>query len=112
MACAKAEEELKKAPLTPDLESKVTKIKVSNGAAKSRRVAELSANNEGATFVAVEAALTTITTITTTASTTTTTTTRAAPSLSQMSPWLVADPPSPPTTSNPPKMRTVITTEL
>ncbi|KAK8373938.1 hypothetical protein O3P69_011808, partial [Scylla paramamosain] len=100
---AKAEEELKKAPLTPDLESKVTKIKVSNGAAKSRRVAELSANNEGATFVAVEAALTTSTTITTTASTTTTTTTQGSPSLSQMSPWLVADPPPPPTTSNPPQ---------
>ncbi|XP_045106431.1 band 4.1-like protein 5, partial [Portunus trituberculatus] len=133
---AKAEEELKKAPLTSDLDNKITKIKVSNGdeteglatqevkvadtgAAKSRRVAEVSANNEGATFVAVDqgTTTTTITTAspTTTSTTTTTTTTRPPQSLSQMSPWLVADPPSPPTTTTAAataKIRTVITTEL
>lgn len=35
-----------------------------------------------------------------------------ASSMNQMSPWLVADPPAPPNKLDPPKMRTVITTEL
>ncbi|KAK8741533.1 hypothetical protein OTU49_002258, partial [Cherax quadricarinatus] len=138
---AKAEEELKKGPVSADID-KVScgKLKVANGEVadssacseepegaidggslprmKKTGNTDICGNNEGATFVSVETFSGTqpVTRSVSSTSSRSYTVNKGSTNsgLSQMSPWLVADPPAP-LSSNKleiPKMRTVITTEL
>ncbi|KAK8741534.1 hypothetical protein OTU49_002258, partial [Cherax quadricarinatus] len=120
---AKAEEELKKGPVSADID-KVScgKLKVANGGSLPRMKktgnTDICGNNEGATFVSVETFSGTqpVTRSVSSTSSRSYTVNKGSTNsgLSQMSPWLVADPPAP-LSSNKleiPKMRTVITTEL
>ncbi|KAK8741531.1 hypothetical protein OTU49_002258, partial [Cherax quadricarinatus] len=140
-AIAKAEEELKKGPVSADID-KVScgKLKVANGEVadssacseepegaidggslprmKKTGNTDICGNNEGATFVSVETFSGTqpVTRSVSSTSSRSYTVNKGSTNsgLSQMSPWLVADPPAP-LSSNKleiPKMRTVITTEL